>query len=82
MSTGLAFGAISALYGLSQGIVSREQYSLRVAAVITTAVLPAAIATYVFFPSHLLHTAPMADEEITVLDQENHVGPVVPPRAR
>jgi len=34
MSTGLTFGTISAIYGLSQGIVTRDQYSFLVAVVI------------------------------------------------
>lgn len=34
MSTGLTFGTISALFGLSHGIVSREQYSFLVAGLI------------------------------------------------
>lgn len=54
MSTGLTFGTISALYGLSHGIVSEGQYSFLVAAVIASAVVPTAIATLRFLPRHLL----------------------------
>ncbi|OGX07384.1 MAG: potassium transporter Kef [Omnitrophica WOR_2 bacterium GWA2_47_8] len=54
MSTGLTFGTISALYGLSHGIVTQEQYSFLVAAVIASAVIPTLIANFVFFPHHLL----------------------------
>jgi len=54
MSTGLTFGTISALYGFSHGIVSREQYSFLVAAVIASAVVPTLIAGAVFTPQHLL----------------------------
>ena len=54
MSTGLTFGTISALYGLSHGIVTQEQYSFLVAAVIASAVVPTAIAGLAFLPSHLL----------------------------
>jgi len=54
MSTGLTFGTISALYGLSHGIVSREQYSFLVAAVIASAVVPTVIATLAFLPRHLI----------------------------
>jgi Kef-type K+ transport system membrane component KefB len=42
MSTGLTFGTISALYGLSHGIVCPEQYSFLVAVVIASAVVPIA----------------------------------------
>jgi Kef-type K+ transport system membrane component KefB len=54
MSTGLTFGTISALYGLSHDIVTKEQYSFLVAAVIASAVVPTAIAEYLFVPVHLL----------------------------
>lgn len=54
MSTGLTFGTISALYGFSHGIVSREQYSFLVATVIASAVIPTMIANYLFLPRHLL----------------------------
>ena len=40
MSTGLTFGTISALFGLTHGIVSAEQYSHLVAVVIASAVVP------------------------------------------
>ena len=54
MSTGLTFGTISALYGLSHNIVSQEQYSFLVAAVIASAVIPTIIAGFAFMPKHLL----------------------------
>jgi glutathione-regulated potassium-efflux system ancillary protein KefC len=68
MSTGLTFGTISALYGLSHGIVSREQYSLLVAVVIGSAVIPTLIANSLFLPTHLLAGEVMADEELPQLD--------------
>jgi Kef-type K+ transport system membrane component KefB len=67
MSTGLTFGSISALYGLTHGIVTRDQYSFLIAAVIGSAVIPTLIANKAFLPGHLLE-APMADEEIPQLD--------------
>jgi Kef-type K+ transport system membrane component KefB len=54
MSTGLTFGTISAIYGLTNGIVSREQYSFLVAVVIASAVVPTLIATVAFLPRHLM----------------------------
>lgn len=54
MSTGLTFGTIAALYGYSHGIVNTAQYSLLVAAVIASAVVPTVIATLAFLPRHLL----------------------------
>lgn len=57
MSTGLTFGTISALYGLTHNIVTQEQYSLLVAAVIASAVIPTLIANAAFLPAHLLPAA-------------------------
>ncbi|MCU0600796.1 MAG: NAD(P)-binding protein, partial [Desulfobacterales bacterium] len=54
MSTGLTFGTISAIYGFTHGIVTQEQYSFLVAAVIASAVVPTLIAGIAFLPKHLL----------------------------
>jgi len=54
MSTGLTFGTISALYGLSHGIISQEQYSFLVAVIIGSAVVPTLIAEFFFLPKQLL----------------------------
>jgi len=54
MSTGLTFGSISAMYGLTHGIISQDQYSYLVAVVIASAVVPTLIANAVFAPKHLL----------------------------
>jgi len=56
MSTGLTFGTISALFGLSHQIVDQAQYSALVAAVIGSAVVPTLIANAFFLPRHLLKT--------------------------
>lgn len=50
MSTGLTFGTISALYGLTHGIIDREQYSVLVVVVILTAIIPTLIAQSFFEP--------------------------------
>jgi Kef-type K+ transport system membrane component KefB len=54
MSTGLTFGTISSLYGLAHGLVTQEQYSFLVAAVIASAVVPTLVAGPYFLPAHLL----------------------------
>jgi glutathione-regulated potassium-efflux system ancillary protein KefC len=54
MSTGLTFGTISSLFGLSHGIINQSQYSALVAAVIGSAVVPTLIANAFFLPRHLL----------------------------
>jgi Kef-type K+ transport system membrane component KefB len=70
MSTGLTFGTISAIYGLTHGIINQEQYSYLVAVVIASAVIPTLIANLRFLPKHLLHI-PMTDEEIPQEDSYN-----------
>jgi len=57
MSTGLTFGTISALFGLSHEIIDQAQYSALVAAVIASAVIPTVIANAFFMPRHLLKDA-------------------------
>jgi Kef-type K+ transport system membrane component KefB len=50
MSTGLTFGTISSLYGLTAGIINRTQFSLLVTVVVLSAVVPTAIAERWFLP--------------------------------
>lgn len=50
MSTGLTFGTISALYGLSHELISQDQYTILVTAVILSAVVPTVIAERWFDP--------------------------------
>ncbi len=64
MSTGLTFGTISALYGLTHGIVTKEQYSYLVATVIASAVVPTMIANGYFSPKYLLKTHIAEEEEL------------------
>jgi glutathione-regulated potassium-efflux system ancillary protein KefC len=54
MSTGLTFGTISSLFGLSHGIIDQGQYSALVAAVIASAVIPTVIANAFYLPRHLI----------------------------
>jgi glutathione-regulated potassium-efflux system ancillary protein KefC len=54
LSTGLSFGTIASLFGLSQGIIDNSQYSALVAAIIGTAVIPTVIASIFFLPRHLV----------------------------
>jgi glutathione-regulated potassium-efflux system ancillary protein KefC len=54
MSTGLTFGTISALFGLSHGVIDQAQYSYIVATVIGSAVIPTMFANAWFMPRHLL----------------------------
>jgi Kef-type K+ transport system membrane component KefB len=59
MSTGLTFGTISALFGFSHGIIDQAQYTVVVAGVVASAVVPTLIANAFFMPHHLLpHEGP------------------------
>jgi Kef-type K+ transport system membrane component KefB len=60
MSTGLTFGTISALFGLSHQVIDQAQYSALVAAVIGSAVVPTLIANVFFLPRHLLPGSALA----------------------
>lgn len=51
MSTGLTFGSISALFGLTNGIINQDQYTVLVTAVIGSAVAPTIIAQRWFQPA-------------------------------
>jgi glutathione-regulated potassium-efflux system ancillary protein KefC len=72
MSTGLTFGSISALYGLTNGIITQAQYSHLVAVVIGSAVVPTLVANFLFLPRHLLPEEAVEDGE---------VAPVIPEAA-
>jgi glutathione-regulated potassium-efflux system ancillary protein KefC len=71
MSTGLTFGTISSLYGLSHGIIDQSQYSILVAGVIGSAVIPTLIANAFFLPRHLL---PRPEEEKDTPPEPGRVG--------
>jgi Kef-type K+ transport system membrane component KefB len=71
MSTGLTFGTISALFGLTHGIVTQTQYSFLVAVVIASAVVPTLIAGAAFLPRHLL---PEPDRQVELEPQESERG--------
>jgi Kef-type K+ transport system membrane component KefB len=44
MSTGLTFGTISSLYGLQAGIITETQFSLLIAVVVLSAIVPTVVA--------------------------------------
>ncbi|MGZ5137769.1 MAG: cation:proton antiporter [Burkholderiales bacterium] len=54
MSTGLTFGSISALFGLSHNIIDQTQYSILIGVVVASAVVPTLIANAWFLPHHLI----------------------------
>jgi Kef-type K+ transport system membrane component KefB len=51
MSTGLTFGTITSLYGLDAHIIDRTQFSLLIAVVVLSAIVPTAIAQRFYSPA-------------------------------
>ena len=76
MSTGLTFGTISALYGLTNGYIDQTAYTILVTTVIGSAVVPTLIATRFFEPQAVDASAA---EEIEAAE-EIDAGPVPRPR--
>jgi glutathione-regulated potassium-efflux system ancillary protein KefC len=72
MSTGLTFGTISALFGLTHGIVTPQQYSHLVAVVIGSALVPTLIANALFLPRHLVPQARVSIPPGSVSLPEQH----------
>ena len=71
MSTGLTFGTISALFGLSHHIIDQSQYSVLVAGVIGSAVIPTLIANAFYLPHHLLPQPAGDDEALAIAEFED-----------
>lgn len=51
MATGLTFGTISSLFGLTNHIISQDQYTVLVTTVIASAIIPTLVAQRFFLPS-------------------------------
>jgi len=71
MSTGLTFGTISSLYGLSAGIINKTQFSLLVSVVVLSAVVPTAIAERWFLPD--AEREQRIDRRLAYADSEEYV---------
>jgi hypothetical protein len=70
MSTGLTFGSISALFGLTNHIIDERQYTILLIAVIGSAVVPTIIAERWFQPAFkALKAAVPAKPESAVVAQ-------------
>jgi Kef-type K+ transport system membrane component KefB len=62
MSTGLTFGTISSLFGLTHHLINRTQYTTLVTVVILSAVVPTLVGQTFFAPRRLPLSAPLAVE--------------------
>ena len=67
MSTGLTFGTISSLYGLQAGLIDRVQFSMLLAVVIASAVVPTLIAQRWFAP----RLSVAEQEEVSAREEES-----------
>jgi Kef-type K+ transport system membrane component KefB len=56
MSTGLTFGTIASLFGYQRGFITQGQYTILVAVVIGSAVIPTLIAQAFFLPENAKRT--------------------------
>jgi Kef-type K+ transport system membrane component KefB len=65
MSTGLTFGTISALFGLTNHVITQQQYTILVTTVIGSAIVPTVIAQRLFQPE--LPRVERTEEDIEVL---------------
>lgn len=76
MASGLTFGTICALFGLSHKIINEQQYSTLVACIIATAIIPTLIANTYYLPEHHLpkDNAQELSEEpgITKINKNSH----------
>jgi Kef-type K+ transport system membrane component KefB len=80
MSTGLTFGSISALYGLTNGIIDQTQYTILLTAIIGSAVVPTFIAQTWFLPAAALATLDTRDrEEIEAAGEIDAIAPLPRP---
>lgn len=76
MSTGLTFGTISALFGLSHGFIDQAAYTVLVSVVIASAVVPTLVATTFFSP------AVPAEMELEEFDAAEEIDAGLLPRPR
>jgi Kef-type K+ transport system membrane component KefB len=73
MSTGLTFGSISALYGLTHGIINQAQYTILVSVVIGSALVPTFIAQTWFLPRRTAQPSAEVTAEVEGLAEEDIV---------
>jgi Kef-type K+ transport system membrane component KefB len=78
MSTGLTFGSISAMFGLSRGLITQFEYSALVTTVIASAVIPTLIAQRHFRPRQPGMAVQAEDEAMILTERGNDTGPEKP----
>jgi hypothetical protein len=73
MSTGLTFGTISALFGLTNHLITQDQYTVLVTTVIASAVVPTLIAQRYFSPVPAEGVKPLAEERIPAIEEASEI---------
>jgi Kef-type K+ transport system membrane component KefB len=71
MSTGLTFGTISSLYGLTNNYINNSQYSVLVATVILSAIVPTVIAQKYFFPVPEEECEEVGDTQTAIVERRS-----------
>ena len=77
MATGLTFGSIAALFGLTHGLIDKAQYTELVTVVILSAFVPTLIAQQLFRPTVLdtEEEEALGEEDLSIV----HHRPATPP---
>jgi len=78
MSTGLTFGSIAALYGLTHGLIDRTQYTVLVTVVLLSAFVPTLIAQQLFQPAAVdeVEEEALGAEDVAPIHPHRHPGRV------
>jgi Kef-type K+ transport system membrane component KefB len=69
MSTGLTFGTISSLFGLTYGHINQSQYSILVTVVILSGIVPTLVAQSFYAPRCAPHNEPTVSADAVPLEQ-------------
>jgi len=78
MATGLTFGSISALFGLTHHLIDKTQYTELVTVVILSAFVPTLIAQQLFRPAIADpdQEEALGEEDVSIIHHRNPAGPL------
>jgi hypothetical protein len=74
MATGLTFGSIAALFGLTHHLIDNSQYTELVTVVLLSALVPTLIAQQIFEPTIALEAdeeEALAEEDLSILHRRS-----------
>ena len=80
MATGLTFGSIAALFGLTHGLITKTQYTELVTVVILSAFVPTLIAQQFFRPTVLdtEEEEALGEEDLSIIHRQRSQPPGEP----